>query len=172
MSAFSFASGTALGPATRVTASMGRPVRAPRHRRVPRTLPRSLGVAALFYPALGLPIAAFQVLVGAGRVGIGAVMFLVIGNPTSGGSSAPELLRGFWRDLSQLLPPGAATTAMRDVVYFHGHGMASALLDLGLWAILGATVVITVNILRARARGAPPRPRLSRNAKQTRPGPA
>jgi hypothetical protein len=112
------------------------------------------GVATLFYLALGMPIAAFQVLVGAGGVAIGAVMFLVVGNPASGGSSAPELLPGFWREVSQLLPPGAATTAMRDVVYFHGHGMASALLVLGLWAILGATVVATVNILRVRARPA------------------
>jgi hypothetical protein len=112
------------------------------------------GVATLFYLALGLPIAAFQVLVGAGGVAIGAVMFLVIGNPASGGSSAPELLPGFWRGLSQLLPPGAATTAMRDVVYFHGHGMTNALLVLGLWAALGAAVAVTVNILRTRARAA------------------
>jgi hypothetical protein len=89
------------------------------------------GVATLFYLALGLSIAAFQVLVGAGGIAIGAVMFLVIGNPASGGSSAPELLPGFWRALSQLLPPGAATTAIRDVVYFHGHGTSGALLGFG-----------------------------------------
>ncbi len=112
------------------------------------------GVAALFVLAVGLPIATFQVLVGAGGIAIGAVMFLVIGNPASGGSSAPELLPGFWRALSQLLPPGAAITAMRDVVYFHGHGMTHALLVLGIYAILGATVVFTVQILRARARPA------------------
>jgi hypothetical protein len=113
------------------------------------------GVATLFYLALGVPIAGFQVLVGAGGVAIGAVMFLVIGNPASGGNSAPELLPGFWRQLSQLLPPGAATTAMRDVVYFHGHGLANALLVLGIWLILGAAVVITVNTLRARAKRGP-----------------
>jgi hypothetical protein len=110
------------------------------------------GVATLFYLALGLSIAAFQVLVGAGGIAIGAVMFLVIGNPASGGSSAPELLPGFWRALSQLLPPGAATTAIRDVVYFHGHGTSGALLVLGIWAVAGATVVIAVNVLRASAR--------------------
>ena len=112
------------------------------------------GVATLFYLALALPIAAFQVLVGAGGVAIGAVMFLVIGNPASGGSSAPELLPGFWRDLSQLLPPGAATTAIRDVVYFHGHGMTDAILVLSLWAALGAAVAIAVNTVRARAHTA------------------
>jgi hypothetical protein len=111
------------------------------------------GVAALFVLALGLPIAAFQVLVGVAGTAIGAVMFLVIGNPASGGSSAPELLPGFWRDLSQLLPPGAAITAMRDVVYFHGHGMTDALLVLGGYAILGAAVVVTVHIHRARTTG-------------------
>jgi hypothetical protein len=112
------------------------------------------GVATLFYLALAVPIAAFQVLVGAGGVAVGAVMFLVIGNPASGGNSAPELLPGFWRDLSQLLPPGAATTAIRDVVYFHGHGMTQALLVLCLWAVVGAAVAITVNTLRTRAHAA------------------
>jgi hypothetical protein len=112
------------------------------------------GVAALFVLALGVPIAAFQVLVGAAGTAIGAVMVLVIGNPASGGSSAPELLPGFWRHVSQLLPPGAATTAMRDVVYFHGHGTTHALLVLGIYPILGATVVLIVHTIRARAKPA------------------
>jgi Protein of unknown function (DUF3533) len=110
------------------------------------------GVATLFVLSLALPIAAFQVLVGAGGSAIGAVAFLVIGNPASGGSSAPELLPGFWRDLSQLLPPGAATTAMRDVVYFHAHGATRALLVLAAYAILGISLALTVDIVRARER--------------------
>lgn len=112
------------------------------------------GVAALFVLALGLPIAAFQVLVGVGGTAIGAVMFLVIGNPASGGSSAPELLPGFWRDLSQLLPPGAAITAVRSVVYFHGHAALKPLLVLAAYALLGAAVVLTVHTYRARTNPA------------------
>ena len=110
------------------------------------------GVATLFVLALGIPIAAFQVLIGVAGTAIGAVMFLVIGNPASGGSSAPELLPGFWRVLSQLLPPGAALTAMRDVVYFHGHGMSHALIVLVSYAVLGAAVVFTVHFRRNRTR--------------------
>jgi hypothetical protein len=68
------------------------------------------GVATLFVLAIGLPIAAFQVIFGIAGTAIGAILFLVIGNPASGGSSAPELLPGFWRTLSQILPPGAAVT--------------------------------------------------------------
>jgi hypothetical protein len=108
------------------------------------------GVATLFVLALGVPISAFQVLVGLAGTAIGAVAFLVIGNPASGGSSAPELLPGFWRALSQLLPPGAALTAMRDVVYFHGHGMAHALIVLVSYVVIGLVVVFTVHYLRGR----------------------
>jgi hypothetical protein len=96
------------------------------------------GVAALFVLAIGMSIAAFQVIVGIPGTVIGAILFLVIGNPASGGSSAPELLPDFWRTLSQVLPPGAAVTSMRDVVYFHGHGSTHALIVLALYAVLGA----------------------------------
>jgi hypothetical protein len=110
------------------------------------------GVATLYVLALGLSIAAFQTLVGVGGTAIGAVMFLVIGNPASGGSSARELLPGFWRDLSQLLPPGAAITALRDVVYFKGHGMAHAAIVLGAYAVLGAIVTFIVGTVRDRSK--------------------
>lgn len=109
-------------------------------------------VAALYVLAMGLPIIAFQLAVGIAGTAIGAVMFLVIGNPASGGASAPELLPGFWRVVSQMLPPGAATTAMRDVVYFHGHGAARGLIVLALWAFLGVALAIAVHRVRGRSR--------------------
>jgi hypothetical protein len=112
------------------------------------------GIATLFALAISLPISAFQALLGNGGTAIGAIMFLVIGNPASGGASAPELLPAPWREVSQLLPPGAAATAIRDAVYFQGHGMTHAFLVLGLYASLGAAVALAVPILRARTRPA------------------
>jgi Protein of unknown function (DUF3533) len=112
------------------------------------------GVATLFVLAVGMPIAAFQLIFGIAGTAIGAILFLVIGNPASGGSSAPELLPGFWRTLSQILPPGAAVTSMRDVVYFHGHGSAHALIVLAVYTVLGAAVAMIVYRLRARPRAA------------------
>jgi hypothetical protein len=112
------------------------------------------GVATLFVLAVGMPIAAFQLIFGIAGTAIGAILFLVIGNPASGGSSAPELLPGFWRTLSQILPPGAAVTSMRDVVYFHGHGSAHALIVLVVYTVLGAAVAMIVYRLRARPRAA------------------
>jgi hypothetical protein len=112
------------------------------------------GVATLFVLAIGLPIAAFQVIFGIPGTAIGAILFLVIGNPASGGGSAPELLPGFWRALSQILPPGAAVTSMRDVVYFNGHGSSHALIVLAVYAVLGATVAMIAYRLRTRREAA------------------
>jgi hypothetical protein len=100
------------------------------------------GVATLFVLAIGMPIAAFQIIFGIAGTAIGFILFLVVGNPASGGSSAPELLPGFWRALSQSLPPGAAVTSLRDVVYFNGHGSTDPLIVLGLYAVLGAAVAL------------------------------
>ena len=106
-------------------------------------------MATLFVLAIGMSIAAFQMIFGIAGTAVGAILFLVIGNPASGGSSAPELLPGFWRTLSQVLPPGAAVTSMRDLVYFHGHGSTHALIVLALYAALGAAVAIVAYRLRA-----------------------
>ena len=109
------------------------------------------GVATLFVLAIGLPISAFQVIFGiAGSTAIGWILFLVIGNPASGGSSAPELLPGFWRTLSQVLPPGAGVTSLRDVVYFSGHGSSHALVVLGGYAVVGAGVALIADRVRTR----------------------
>jgi hypothetical protein len=117
------------------------------------------GVATLFILAIALPIAAFQVIFGLAGTAIGALLFLVIGNPASGASSAPELLPGFWRTLSQILPPGAAATSMRDVVYFNGHGSSHALIVLALYAVLGAAVAMFAYKLRTRgSRASGPSP--------------
>jgi hypothetical protein len=110
------------------------------------------GVALLFVLAMGLPIAAFQVLFGLPGTAIGYLLFLVIGNPASGGSSAPQLLPTFWRGLSQALPPGAAVTSLRDVVYFNGHGSTDALIVLALYAVLGGAAAMVAAFVRAGTR--------------------
>jgi hypothetical protein len=114
------------------------------------------GVATLFLLAIGLPIAAMQVLVGVAGGAIGWVLFFVIGNPASGGSSAPELLPSFWRALSQALPPGAAVTSLRDVVYFHGHGSTHALMVLALYALVGFAVTAGAYAVRVRSNPGEP----------------
>jgi hypothetical protein len=106
------------------------------------------GVAALFVLALALPIAFFQRLLGLPGTGVGLLVFIVLGDPSSGGATAPQLLPDPWRAISQALPPGAAVTAMRDVVYFHGYGATRALIVLGSYAALGAILAIIADRIR------------------------
>ena len=114
------------------------------------------GVATLFVLAMVMPIAAFQVLLGLPGTAVGLLVFVVVGDPSSGGSTAPQLLPNPWRAISQGLPPGAAATAMRDVVYFQGYGSTRALLTLGAYAVLGAIAAVTVNRLRPPATATNP----------------
>jgi hypothetical protein len=108
-------------------------------------------VAALFVLAVALPIAFFQRLLGLPGTGVGLLVFIVVGDPSSGGATAPQLLPDPWRAISQALPPGAATTAMRDVVYFHGYGATRALIVLGSYAVLGAILAIIADRIRTGA---------------------
>jgi hypothetical protein len=114
------------------------------------------GVATLFVLAMAMPVAAFQVLLGLPGTAVGLLVFVVVGDPSSGGSTAPQLLPNPWRDISQALPPGAAVTAMRDVVYFQGYGSTRALITLGAYAVLGAIVAVIVNRVRPPATAASP----------------
>jgi hypothetical protein len=115
------------------------------------------GVATLFVLAMVMPIAAFQVLFGLPGTAVGLLVFVVVGDPSAGGSTAPQLLPSPWRDISQGLPPGAAVTAMRDVVYFHGYGASGALITLGTYAVVGAIAALTLNRIRPPVAAASPR---------------
>jgi hypothetical protein len=97
----------------------------------------ALGVSAIALALLGLD----QVLGRAGLV-LGAATVLLLGNPLSGVTSAPELLPTGWSTVGQLLPPGATGTALRSVAFFDGAGAQVPLLVLTGWAVLGAALLL------------------------------
>jgi hypothetical protein len=82
---------------------------------------------------------ALQVLFGIIGVGLSILLFVVLGNPSSGGVYPASLLPAFWRAIGQYLPPGAGTTLVRNTVYFTGHGTASA-----KWTLLGYALAGTL----------------------------
>ncbi len=104
-----------------------------------------MGVGALMVFATGAATAAFQSLLGVAGTALAVVLFVAIGNPTSGGPLASQLLtHGFWADVGPFLPPGAGTTLVRNVAYFDGNAVGAALLVLAAYATLGAAVTIAV----------------------------
>jgi L-ascorbate metabolism protein UlaG (beta-lactamase superfamily) len=95
---------------------------------------------------------AFQVLFETLGIGLTVLVFVVLGNPSAGGAYQPELLPPFWRHLSDALPNGAATDAIRRIVYFGAHGNAGHLAVLTAYAVAGVAVTAVASFLRGRTR--------------------
>ena len=107
------------------------------------------GVLALAIAASATVLLGLERLLGYAGLGLGAAVLLLLGIPLSGLTSAPELLPGRWGELGQLLPPGAAGTALRSVAFFDGAGAGQALVVLLSW--LGVGIVLALLPGRRRA---------------------
>lgn len=100
------------------------------------------GVLAMAIGAMALVISGLYNVLGPLGLGIGAATMLLLGNPLSGITSAPELLPEGWSTLGQLLPPGAAGTALRSTAFFDGAGAATPLLVLAGWIVVGLVLAL------------------------------
>jgi hypothetical protein len=67
------------------------------------------------------------------------LLLMLLGVSSAGGAVTYRLEPGFYGAISQLLPPGAALTAVRNVEYFDWAATLAPLLVLGAWAIGGLT---------------------------------
>jgi hypothetical protein len=92
------------------------------------------GAVALFGPAGAL---------------IGA-MYFALGTVISGASILPEFLPTFGRVLGLNLPTGAGVQAVRDNLYFPAAEIRTHLIVLGLYAGIGALIVLITNMLPNR----------------------
>jgi hypothetical protein len=79
-----------------------------------------------------------------GRLGtaVAILIFVVLGNPSSGGPFAFELLPGLWRTVGPLIPTGAAVTSIRNVAYFPDASLWPTLAVLLVWAAVGVAVTL------------------------------
>jgi hypothetical protein len=98
----------------------------------------SLGILAAGLTMLGLGS-----LFGRFGLALGAVAALLIGNPLSGLTSAPEMLPAGWGQLGQWLPQGANATLLRSTAFFDGAGGALPVVVLTCWSLLGVALVVT-----------------------------
>jgi hypothetical protein len=74
-------------------------------------------------------------------IALGAALIMLIGNPFSGITSAPEMLPGIWGTIGQLLPTGAVASLLRGAAYFDGARTTGAWIVLAAWAGLGLLLV-------------------------------
>jgi hypothetical protein len=97
--------------------------------------------ALLVFTAAAVTMA-LQVLFGVLGIGLTVLLFVVLGNPSAGGAYQPALLPPFWRAISAALPNGAATAAVRHIVYFDGYAVAGPILVIAGWALAGVVVAL------------------------------
>jgi hypothetical protein len=76
--------------------------------------------------------------------GVAILLFVVLGNPASGGPAATPLLPGFWRTMGPYLPTGAGTDLVRNIAYFDGNAITRPLLVLFAW-LVGALIVVALS---------------------------
>ncbi|MBF6361731.1 hypothetical protein IU447_16590 [Nocardia farcinica] len=120
---------------------------------LPGSYPALAAVAGLASFGVACAIVGLNAVIGRAGIGLGALTMLLIGNPFSAATSAPELLPQPWGALGQLLPPGAASSLLRSVAFFDGAGATKPLVVLLVWAACGIAL-LGVAALRERARGA------------------
>jgi hypothetical protein len=100
------------------------------------------GIAALLILAVALTVHGLGRLIGPIGAGAAALLLMLIGITSSGGGVGYELQPGFFRAISQLLPPGAALTAVRNDVYLGGAHTFGVLCVLCAWAAAGAIALV------------------------------
>jgi hypothetical protein len=113
------------------------------------------GVLALTVTAVASLLAGLNALLGHAGLAIGAVLMILVGNPWSGVSSAPELLPEGVGVTGQLLPPGAGGSLLRSTAFFDGGGAGEPLAVLLAWTALGLGAIGIGWLLRRRRAAAP-----------------
>ena len=115
-------------------------------------------VLSLLVLSIAVVIAGLEALMGAAGIGVGALTMVLIGNPFSGVSSAPELLPQPVGDIGQLLPPGAGGNLLRSTAFFDGADAGGHVVVLVAWVLVGLAALAAA-VMRKR-RQAPQSARL------------
>ena len=108
-------------------------------------------VIALSIGAISMTLLGLEWIFGRAGLALGAATMMLLGNPLSGLASAPEMLPSGWGALGQLLPPGAAGTALRSVSFLDGAGSGRPFLVLTCWFVAGLALC-SLGAMRSRGR--------------------
>jgi hypothetical protein len=100
------------------------------------------GSLALTIAAMASATAGLIALIGVAGLGAAAALFVFVGNPFAGGSTAPDLLPAVASHLGQWLPPGAGLNLLRSTAYFNGHGSGSHVAILVTWTVVGFLAIV------------------------------
>jgi hypothetical protein len=113
----------------------------------------SWGILALQVITVSAFASTMAVLMGRWAIVPTFLLFMVVGNPSSGGAVAPPLLPSVFGVVSQWLPSGVTVTALRDAVYFPSHQHLRPISVLTVWAAVCLCAMIGVSLRRRTSPG-------------------
>ncbi|BCJ26835.1 hypothetical protein [Actinocatenispora sera] len=117
---------------------------------LPATVGQLWWIGALLVFSAAAFTMAMQVLAGVIGIGIAIAVFVVLGNPSSGGVFPWPMLPAFWRAIGPWIGTGAATQTVRNVSYFDSHHITAHLLVICGYLVFGVLVALLVPGLKAR----------------------
>jgi hypothetical protein len=115
-------------------------------------------VGMLLVFAAAAVTAGLQAVLGMGGTLIAIIAMVVFGDPTAGTSIATALLARPWNLIGQGLPPSAALSATRSVIYLGGTNLTGPLTVLAAYAAVG-TLLMLAGAAWRHPRTASPAPR-------------
>jgi hypothetical protein len=113
------------------------------------------GLGALVVLAAAAATAGLQALLGLPGTLLAIIAIVVFGDPTAGTSIATPLLASPWNVLGQGLPPSAALTAARSILYLGGVNLTGPLTVLTAYAAAGTLLVLAAATWRQRRPAGP-----------------
>jgi hypothetical protein len=108
------------------------------------------GVGMLLVFAAAAATAGLQAVLGLPGTLIAIIAMVVFGDPTAGTSIATALLARPWNVIGQGLPPSAALSAARGVVYLGGADLTGPLAVLGAYAAAGTLLTLAATAWHRR----------------------
>jgi hypothetical protein len=121
--------------------------------RLPLPVAESWGILALQTLTVAAFASTMAVLLGRWAIVPTWLLFVVLGNSSSGGAVSPALLPRPYALISQWLPSGAMVTALRNAVYFHADQQVRPLAVLAGWAAMCLAAMLALSHWRGRSPG-------------------
>lgn len=104
---------------------------------------------ALVVFASAMATAAVQGWLGVLGTGLVVLLFVVLGNPGSGGIYPPEFLPALFRSMHRWNPPGLGADLVKSVVYFGRQGANWPIIALAIWALAGLAGLLAAVAVRS-----------------------
>ncbi|WP_370093802.1 DUF3533 domain-containing protein [Streptacidiphilus sp. MAP12-20] len=117
---------------------------------LPGSLMALWGVGTLVVFGVGAVTMALECFFDVIGIGIAVLLFVILGNPSSGGVFPPPLMPAFWRAIGPWLPNGAGTSLNRSIAYFDGTAITKPLLVLIAWVVVGVAATLVATAMRPR----------------------